>query len=344
MLHHETRHRLANALLALSLLSALHDFAVAEPAQLVYSQDFESEVDDRWSHRKTSVTPVGNQRFLGALGPEVVTLVLKELPKHQLLSISFDLYLIRSWDGSNAYWGPDIWQLSLFNGPALVRTTFSNCKMVGNNQQAYPDNYPCPHHPGWTAAAETQSLGYYWADHKCDSVYRIRAVFPHTERKVAFQFASFCNDRHDEEVTDQSWGIDNLHIEALPKLQELSPDELATEWQQLAGKDAARAVEAIWRLTASGDQATEYLKRALQNQIAAEPPKESLLAVESPRLGLQLTTPSRTTSLIEHAWRLRRAKRALAIINSPKSRHLLWQLSDPSKKSSTQDDLSWQLK
>jgi hypothetical protein len=38
--------------------------------------------------------------FLGEFGSQAITLTLQDLPDHSLVTITFDLYLIRSWDGN----------------------------------------------------------------------------------------------------------------------------------------------------------------------------------------------------------------------------------------------------
>jgi hypothetical protein len=279
-----------------------------------------------WSHSHTSQTPKGNKPFLGEFGPEVVTLTVHELPPHKMVHITFDLYLIRSWDGSTALWGPDIWQLSVFNGPTLVRTTFNNCGDVGSDQQAYPDNYPCPPHSAWTGSREKNALGYQFDFRNfggdvlpCDSVYHIDAWVPHEEAKIAFQFAAFYNDRcaqcsgtlKDNNLADQSWGIANLQVQVAEALESLSDAELKQCWDNLASQDSVAAVNAMWRLVSAGDAATQYISKALS---ASDRAHEIDI------------------------WQVRRAKRALAIINSHAARHALWTFSEPEGKFDTHDE------
>ena len=67
--------------------------------EAVYVSDFEGEVGGEWSDQKTDVTPVGARRFLGQFGNKTVTLTLSNLPSHGEVHLSFDLFIIRSWDG-----------------------------------------------------------------------------------------------------------------------------------------------------------------------------------------------------------------------------------------------------
>ena len=78
----------------------------------------------------------GKQRFLGEFGgpaivtappydpqhfvrvDETVTLTLNGLAPHTLATVSFDLYVLKSWDGNNSQYGPDRWSLSARGGTA----------------------------------------------------------------------------------------------------------------------------------------------------------------------------------------------------------------------------------
>src|SRR5947207_2175207 len=88
---------------ALPLLLLLPLLALASPAragsQTVYFNDFEGAVGPEWSHTNTERTPFGDRGFLGQFGNDSVTLTLDNLPPHTALTVSFDLFVIRSWDG-----------------------------------------------------------------------------------------------------------------------------------------------------------------------------------------------------------------------------------------------------
>lgn len=129
----------------------------AAPAPiLVYSNDFEGAVGAEWSSILTDTTPIGGRRFLGEFGNDTVTLSLSSLPLHAQISISFDLFIIRSWDGNRVILqgnpvGPDEWDFRVAGGPALLHTTFSQHPPSGLNfPQAYPDTYPGGSNPAHT--------------------------------------------------------------------------------------------------------------------------------------------------------------------------------------------------
>ena len=54
--------------------------------------------------------------FTGHGGLQVSKAALGDLPAHSMARVSFDLFIIRSWDGNN--WA-DIWDLSVDGGATL---------------------------------------------------------------------------------------------------------------------------------------------------------------------------------------------------------------------------------
>lgn len=183
---------------------------------LAYRNDFEGAVGPEWSKTATDVTPLGARRFLGQFGAETVRLKLTGLPTHTAVTVSFDVYIIRSWDGNRTEWwfdrnglfgpmGPDVWTLSETNGPRLLTTTFSNLEEQ-DVRQAYPDVYPGGDHPAGTGAAEKDSLGY---DYSGDSVYRLRYSFLHTTDVLSLDFSAAGLQ---PSLQDESWGLDSVEV------------------------------------------------------------------------------------------------------------------------------------
>ncbi|MHC4905843.1 MAG: hypothetical protein ACYTEN_08500, partial [Planctomycetota bacterium] len=91
-----------------------------------YFNDFEGSVGSEWSHTNTDVTPIGSRSFLGQLGNDTVSLSLTDLDAHSSITLSLDLFIIRSWDGNDdsyyggEYMGPDIWSLGVRDGGSLL--------------------------------------------------------------------------------------------------------------------------------------------------------------------------------------------------------------------------------
>ena len=206
-------------------------------AEMIYFNDFESSLDplSEWSNIPEndtildgSVTPGTPQhpadRFLGQFsGSEVTSLTINNLPTHTEVRISFDLYIIRTWDG-NGPSGPDVWDLGVDGEPMLLHTTFSNTGIQASQGQDYPDNYPEGDNPARTGAAESNTLGFTVVDYSnevMDTVYHFNGEnsfdFAHTESSVVLNFSGFVESTLVHGVYDESWGIDNVRIEAIPE-------------------------------------------------------------------------------------------------------------------------------
>ncbi len=258
---------------AIFLVAAATSAAVAPAAdRTVYSSDFEEEADDRWSARQISTTPVGKRRFLGNFGAEKVTLSLSDLPEHRLVRVSFDLLLIHTWDGSSQTYGPDVWELSVDRGQRLVYSSFTNCGFFSvNNAQSFPDNYPCKPHPGWTGAAEKQSLGYSCGFPReqipTDAVYHLDLLFPHGADSLRLNFLSHSKDTKENE----SWGLDNIKVQTIASVGHLPADEMNDCWQKLSGSDPVAAFESVWKMTATDDQAVTFIRSKLVGPENSEP-------------------------------------------------------------------------
>jgi hypothetical protein len=171
-----------------------------------YANNFQSVVGSEWSNTSTDTTPVGNRRFLGQFGNDTVSLNLNGLPAHDQVTVCFDLFVLKSWDGNDTGYGPDVWDLSVNGGPTLLHTTFSNTEEDGH-QQNYPDSFPGGKHPADTDAAEVDTLGY--SSSSGDSVYHLIFTFSHTANSIELNFSGSGL----QGIGDESWGLDNVIVQ-----------------------------------------------------------------------------------------------------------------------------------
>ncbi len=185
-----------------------------QPWSTVYSADFEGKIGPEWSRNAVDATPTGERRFLGQFGNDTIALTLTGLPPHTRMRLSFDLFIIRSWDGSDAA-APDQWSLTV-DGNALLNTTFANRPSSSN--QAFPGKYPDEQHPPQTRAAEVDSLGYkYWSfigptsEVPQNSVYHMVFTLGHDANAVIVDFSASGL----EDLSNESWGLDNVKVEAV---------------------------------------------------------------------------------------------------------------------------------
>jgi len=199
------RIRIAQAVLpALWLITTVMLAASPAAAQVVYRNDFEGAVGREWSTSATSTTPTGARRFLGEFENATVSLSLNDLPKHNEVTLSFDLFVIGDWDGNTPTppFGPDMWSVGVPDENPLIRTTFSNLEA----RQAYPDPIPGGDNPPRTGVLESNSLGYSGAG---DSVYRISVTFRHSRGNLNLNFAAVGL----EGLGSERWGLDNVSVE-----------------------------------------------------------------------------------------------------------------------------------
>src|SRR5262245_55872191 len=168
-------------------------------------------------------SPNGRQSFLGEFGgpvlvaappydpqhfvrvDETVTLTLRDLKPHTFVTVAFDLYILKSWDGNNQTYGPDRWSLRVQGGPTLLDTTFSNNPKTGADLSQ--QNYPVANSPYQSGAASVNTLGYTFYG---DSIYHLSFNFPHQGDTLILNFSSSLFEG--KGTPDESWGLDNVRV------------------------------------------------------------------------------------------------------------------------------------
>lgn len=183
-------------------------------ADVIYSNDFESGVGNEWSSTAIEQAPFG-QRFLGDWSNASINLSLDNIPSHTEITLELDLYIIYSMDGNNG----DLWTLSIQDGPILLSSTFTNpLRQGGGPSQSYPNNYPSSN-PAQSGADAINSLGYNTVSNGYinpvfgDSTYHLIYTFAHTSDDIVINFQGSGM----QQIQDESWGIDNVSVEAIPE-------------------------------------------------------------------------------------------------------------------------------
>jgi Immunoglobulin I-set domain len=211
---------------------------LSQSATLLYTNDFERAAGAEWSKGPISTTPKGSRRFLGQFGSEWVSVFLAGLPSHDMITVGFDLYVIRSWDGSQSDQnGPDIFQIQEGQTNVVFRTTFAtheyyesdtNGTHLVSRKQAYPGRFPEDEFPWSTGCREADTLGYSWnwplsvtPRYNADCVYHIVKSFPHSADVLRLSFAKISPPGNG--VDEESWGLDNVSITATAGLEGQGP-------------------------------------------------------------------------------------------------------------------------
>lgn len=176
---------------------------------ILYNQFLPSDTSNvAWdpAEFRETVSPSG-ERFMGEFSNEGINMTVSCLPPHTSVSLTFDVYVIRSWDGTKEIGstiGPDIFQVTQEGSTTpLLTTTFTNWVTF---EQAYPGQYPANLFPAHTGAMLINTLGYKYANIAQDSIYRIHLDIPHTGDTLTVRFAAMGL----QPINDESWGLDNV--------------------------------------------------------------------------------------------------------------------------------------
>jgi hypothetical protein len=168
------------------------------------------------------------QRFLGEFGgpaigrpgepdwnrtrvDQTVTLSLEGLGRHNRVTVVFDLFVLKSWDGNSRQYGPDRFTFGVVGGPVLLDTTFSNNPKVleDGSYQSYPNSNSDPaDNPPHMGAASSNTLGY--SNFFKDSIYHFSFIFAHTAPTLKLDFGSSLFEG--KGTADESWGLDNVIV------------------------------------------------------------------------------------------------------------------------------------
>lgn len=200
-----------------TLLAAAMLAATPARANQLYFNDFQSGSTTGWSVNSLDSTPGTvahpSDRFLGRFARnDMATLELGGLAPHSTITLEFDFYAIRSWDGNNEDFGADLFLVFAVGAPQpLLLTSFSNTFLPGFTQ-SFPFTYDpsnMSENAPQSGALETGTLGYLSATGTPeDAVYRMSFTFAHTSSTLRLNFLGW--DLQD--VGDEAWGLDNVRI------------------------------------------------------------------------------------------------------------------------------------
>jgi hypothetical protein len=185
----------------------------------VYQNDFET--GDLKNITGGSIELYNGTHVLGRYNASSLSLALNNLPKHDLASISFDLYIHDSWDGNklgvDSVDGPDIWKL-LIDHNTYINTTFSNSPCAAGTfcpPQSYPNNYPNNNRSPKSGAFQTD-LPPICNLTSTTTLYKIEKTVDHTSSTLLLQcLDQLIQDNAPDKKCDESWSIDNLKIKVI---------------------------------------------------------------------------------------------------------------------------------
>lgn len=188
----------------------------------VYSNDFQS--GDLTGITKGEIGTFNGSNVLGQFNNGGFDLSLKDLPAHDMVEVTFDLYIHDNWDGNiqmqDNVAGPDLWRMQV-DGQTYINTTFSNATCIAGNicpPQSYPADYPNNNNNPRVGAQSVRLPGV-CAQVKSPtgtSLYKIKKRIAHTSANLLLQ----CDDKLlqknvEDPKCDESWSVDNIKVRVI---------------------------------------------------------------------------------------------------------------------------------
>jgi len=188
----------------------------------VYSNDFES--GDLTKIANGTISQFNGSKVLGNYNNGEFALSINDLPAHDIIDITFDLYIHDSWEGvqsaNDQIDGPDIWQMSVDNR-IYINTTFANFDCVPGNfcpPQSYPADYPVQSYNPKSGASRTDLPGFCSQAGKPNgtTLYKIHKSISHSGTGITIR----CLDKLKQAYAadpkcDESWSVDNIKVKAI---------------------------------------------------------------------------------------------------------------------------------
>ncbi len=186
--------------------------------QRIYFEDAEDGIANNISAYTGSganygnmVRPFAGTNVIGNFNNTVMNLQLDNLPAHNMVYVSFDLYTHDKWEGNRVGLPGivDVWNVKV-NEEFQLSTTFSNTR---NQPQSYPEWIGDSKNISRGNAIDTLLPGncLWEAEKNGTSKYKIAFSRPHTSSL----FTLSLNDALQGSYCEKSWSIDNILIEAI---------------------------------------------------------------------------------------------------------------------------------
>jgi hypothetical protein len=208
----------------ITLLSCGKSADGIESNELIYNNDFES--GDLISIDGAQLITFNNTNLLGNYNNDGFTLNLNNIGTHDLIYISFDLYIHDSWDGNFNNLDPDqpdAWFVELRTDvdsdtsiPLNVwETSFSNsvCNPSFCLKQSYPNVFPFDNSPREGSSRILPGFCSLASETDGTTMYSIQKGFEHSDNALLIRFYDeLYQPNTNDEKCDESWSLDNLKV------------------------------------------------------------------------------------------------------------------------------------
>jgi hypothetical protein len=188
----------------------------------VYYNDFESGNLTNISNGK--ISPFNGSQVLGNYNNGQFDLSINNLPAHDIIDITFDLYIHDSWEGVQSGIdqtnGPDIWKMVVDN-KTYINTTFANFDCVPGNfcpPQSYPADYPNQSNNPKSGASRTDLPGFCSeaGNPNGTTLYKIHKSISHSGAGLTIRCLDLLKQKNvADPKCDESWSVDNIKIKAI---------------------------------------------------------------------------------------------------------------------------------
>ena len=160
---------------------------------------------------------------LGRYNQSGFELLLTDLPSHDLIQVSFDLFIHDSWDGNKLgiedVDGPDLWKM-LVDEELYINASFSNIACVNANgmfcpPQSYPANYPNNNNYPRKGAYKVD-LPAACHPNGTTTWYKVTKTISHSKNEILLQcIDQLVQKNADDPNCDESWSVDNIRINTI---------------------------------------------------------------------------------------------------------------------------------
>lgn len=210
-------------ILSIFVLLSLASCKGLQKENIVYRNNFEAGDLSKISGGK--IEEYNGSKVIGRYSENGFLLSLDNLPKHNMVQISFDLYIHDTWDG-NALKpdGPDIWIMNI-DGSSAIYSTFAN-GLCTNCTQSYPALQPSQingkfvffenklnsnaHQTNLPGACKLKD------EQGGTTMYRIVRTFEHTRSTLSLGCYAQLEDADPANKNcNESWSVDNIKIKTI---------------------------------------------------------------------------------------------------------------------------------
>lgn len=215
--------RIFQTLVLLVLMAGLYSCKGVQKEKVLYNNNFES--NDLTNIDNGKIELYNGSNVLGRYSENGFLLQLKGIQSHDMIQISFDLYIHDTWDGnSTGANGRDIWIMNI-DGWSSIYSTFAN-GACANCTQSYPEPQPpfynnvfnfAQNKPNSNAIKTNLPGACKLKDVEGGtSMYRIQRTFNHTAATLDLGcFGQLEDPDPANKNCNESWSVDNIKITAI---------------------------------------------------------------------------------------------------------------------------------